>query len=162
MARNVFFSFHYDNDVWRANVVRNSWVTKPNRVTSGFIDSADFEKLKKNGDAAVKKWIDDQLLGTTVTVVLIGSETLTRPFVLYELKKSYERGNGILGVYIDQIKDKDGNTTTRCSIYGVEVSKDPAGSTIYFTAYPAYDWTNSDGFNNLGDWVETAAKTAGK
>jgi hypothetical protein len=135
MARSVFFSFHYDNDVWRANVVRNSWVTKPNRETSGFIDSADFEKLKKNGDAAVKKWIDDQLLVTTVTVVLIGSETLTRPFVLYELKKSYERGNGILGVYIDQIKDKDGNTTTRCSIYGVEVSK---------------------------DWVEAAAKTAGK
>jgi hypothetical protein len=24
MARRVFFSFHYDNDVWRANQVRNA------------------------------------------------------------------------------------------------------------------------------------------
>ncbi|MDL1957599.1 MAG: TIR domain-containing protein [Candidatus Desulfofervidus auxilii] len=26
MARRVFFSFHYERDVWRANVVRNTIV----------------------------------------------------------------------------------------------------------------------------------------
>ncbi len=93
MARKVFFSFHFDNDVWRANVVRNSWVTKPNTATAGFMDAVDFEELKKKGKTAVENWIDDQLIGTTVTVVLIGSETLQRPFVQYELKKSCERGN---------------------------------------------------------------------
>ena len=46
MARNVFFSFHYDNDVQRAFVVRQSWVTKPNRTASGVIDRADFGYLK--------------------------------------------------------------------------------------------------------------------
>ena len=28
--KNVFFSFHYDNDVNRANVVRNIWVISGN------------------------------------------------------------------------------------------------------------------------------------
>ena len=162
MARNVFFSFHYDNDVWRANVVRNSWVTKSDRTAAGFIDSADFEELKKKGESAVKKWIDEQLLGTSVTAVLIGSETLQRPFVLYELQQSYKRGNGILGVYIDQIKDQSGNTTTRCGIYGVEVGKDSNGDTVYFTKYTSYDWTSGNGYENLGDWIEAAAKAAGK
>lgn len=162
MARKVFFSFHYDNDVWRANVVRNSWVTKPNTEAAGFMDAADFEELKRKGKSAVEKWIDGQLIGTSVTVVLIGAETLQRPFVLYELKKSYERGNGILGVYIDQIKDNAGNTTTRCSIYSVEIATDSNGSIVYFSKYPVYDWKGGDGYNKMGDWIEAAAKAAGK
>lgn len=28
MARRVFFSFHYDNDINRSMTVRNSWVTQ--------------------------------------------------------------------------------------------------------------------------------------
>ena len=47
MARRVFFSFHYERDVWRANVVRKSWVTKPDRKTAGFIDAAEFEKIQR-------------------------------------------------------------------------------------------------------------------
>ncbi len=69
MARRTFFSFHFKNDIWRANQVRNSWVTKENNVAAGFIDAAEFEKIKREGDAAVKRWIEKQLEGTTVTVV---------------------------------------------------------------------------------------------
>ena len=29
--KNIFFSFHYENDVNRANVVRNSWVIRGNK-----------------------------------------------------------------------------------------------------------------------------------
>ncbi len=46
MARRIFFSFHYENDVWRANIVRNSWVTAD---AAGFVDAADFEEVKKVG-----------------------------------------------------------------------------------------------------------------
>lgn len=59
MARKFFFSFHYENDVWRGNIVRNSWLTKGN--SAGFIDSATFEEVRKGGDAEIKKWIREQL-----------------------------------------------------------------------------------------------------
>ena len=75
MARHVFFSFHYERDIWRASQVRNSWVTQPNRESSGFWDAASWEEVKKKGDLEVKKWIRDQMKGTSVTVVLIGTET---------------------------------------------------------------------------------------
>jgi hypothetical protein len=55
MARKVFFSFKYE-DVTRAMVVRQSAVTKGKEAT-GFIDKADFEKIKKQGDQAIKNWI---------------------------------------------------------------------------------------------------------
>jgi len=108
MARRIFFSYHYERDVWRANIVRNSWVTKGNYIEAGFIDSADFEKAKKQGEQAIKRWINNQLDGTSVTVILIGAETYLRDWVRYEIIKSLDRRNGLLGVYIHNLKDRFG------------------------------------------------------
>lgn len=74
MARRTFFSFHYKKDVWRANVVRNSWVAE-GKEAAGFVDAAAFEEVEKGGEDAIKRWINNQLDGTSVTVVLIGAET---------------------------------------------------------------------------------------
>ena len=97
MARKVFFSFHYEEDINRSMVVRNNGTTKD---FVGFIDKAEFESVKKQGNQAIYNWIDNQLKGTSVTVVLIGEETLNRPFVQYEIQKSIEKGNAIIGVFI--------------------------------------------------------------
>jgi len=110
MARRVFFSFHYERDVWRAGQVRNSWVAKPDREAAGFWDAAEWEEVKKKGDAAIKEWIDKQLKGTSVTAVLIGAETSTRKYVGYEIEQSFNKGNGLLGIYIHNLKDTDGKT----------------------------------------------------
>lgn len=156
MARKVFFSFHYKNDVVRANQVRNSWVTK-DKDASGFVDKADFEKVEKEGDAAVKRWIDAQLSGTSVTVVLIGSETNERDYVKYELQKSYAKGNGILGIYIHKCKNLTGQTSSKGSNQFGEIGKDSSGKPVYFSnTYKCYDWVDDDGYNDLGKWVEAA------
>lgn len=157
MARRVFFSFHYENDVWRANVVRNSWVTKPDAETAGFVDAADFEEVKRGGDFAIKRWIDDQLHGTSVTVVLIGSQTNQREYVKYELIKSYERNNGILGIYIDGIKDRNGYISMRGSNHFGEIGRDKLGTPVYMSShFKTYDWIHEDGYRNLGSWIESA------
>jgi hypothetical protein len=146
MARRVFFSFKYE-DVSRAMVVRNSWVTQ-GKEAAGFIDAAEFEKLKKKGDAAIKAWVDSQLSGTSVTVVLVGEETCDSRWVKYEIAKSKELGHGLLGIDVSKIKDLSGNTSERCG-------KIPEG-------YKFYLWNNDDGFHKMGDWIEAAAKAAGK
>ena len=147
MARRVFFSFEYEHDVWRANVVRNSWVAQ-GKEAAGFIDAAEYEEVKKGGDAAIKKWIREQLQNTSVTVVLVGSHTCSSQYVAYEIEQSKSRGNGLLGIDVSKIKDKDGQTSERCG----EV---PIG-------YPFYLWNKHDGYNNMGDWIESAAEAAGK
>ena len=146
MARRVFFSFKYE-DVTRAMVVRNSWVTQ-GKEAAGFIDAVDFEDLEQEGDVAIQEWIDDQLDGTTVTVVLVGEETCSSRWVQYEIDKSKELGHGLLGIDVSKIKDFEGNTSNRCG-------RIPAG-------YSFYLWNNDDGFHNMGDWIEEAAKTAGR
>jgi len=147
MARRVFFSFKYKQDVSRAMVVRNSWVTQ-GREAAGFIDAANFEELKRKGDDAIRNWIYDQLEGTSVTVVLVGEKTCSSRWVKYEIMKSNERGNGLLGIDVSKIKDLNGNTSKRCG-------KIPEG-------YNFYLWNNDNGYKNMGDWIEKAAKAAGK
>ena len=68
-----------------------SWVTQPNREAAGFWDAADWEKVKRQGDDVIKRWINKQLEGTSVTAVLIGAETSDRKWVRYEVKESHQR-----------------------------------------------------------------------
>src|SRR6266852_4197222 len=112
MPRKVFFSFHYERDIWRTNVVRNSGVVG-GTAAAGFHDASLWEEAKKKGDAEVKKLIDNGLNGTSVTVVLIGAETASRKFVDYEIEQSIARGNGLLGIYISGIKDQYGITAVQ-------------------------------------------------
>lgn len=163
MARKVFFSFHYEKDSQRAGVVRNHAVTKEHEEAAGYVDKAAWESIERQGEAAVKKWIAEQLKGTSVTVVLIGAETDTRKWVKYELQESYAKGNGLLGVYIHSIKDFNGNTgTSGTANFGV-LGKDKNGSDVYFSSVAkTYDWISSDGYNNFGKWVEEAATAASK
>jgi hypothetical protein len=108
MARRVFFSFKYE-DVTRAMVVRNSWVTQGIEA-AGFVDKAEFEEVKRKGDQSIKNWIDKQLDGTSVTVILVGANTSKSRWVKCEIEKSIERGNGLLSIDISKIKDLQGNT----------------------------------------------------
>ena len=146
MARKVFFSFKYE-DVSRAMVVRNSWVTQ-GKEAAGFIDAADFEEVERQGDNAIENWIDRQLNGTSVTVVLVGNKTCNSKWVKYEIKKSIEIGNGLLGIDVSKIKDLQGNITERCG-------QIPEG-------YKFYYWNNDDGYHKMGDWIEAAATQVGR
>ena len=145
MFRKVFFSFKYE-DVSRAMIVRKSTTTK-GEATTGFIDKADFEKIEAQGDQAIRNWINLQLQGTTVTVVLVDAKTCTSRWVRYEIDQSVKRGNGLLGIDISKIKNFDEATSERCG-------KIPSG-------YDFYLWFKNDGYKNLGAWVEKAAKEAG-
>ncbi len=129
MARRVFFSFHFENDIWRANQVRNSNVVA-GADAAGFFDHSEYAEAKNKGDENIRRLIREKLSGTSVTVVLIGSETATRPFVQYEIERSISGRNGLLGVYIDHLKDQNGRTSAR----GPKPAVPPN------VAFPAYAW----------------------
>jgi len=153
MARRAYFSFHYEGDVWRTNQVRNSWVTHPDRESAGFHDAAEFEEVKRGGDAAISRWIDRNLDGTSVTVVCVGEQTCERPWVREEVQRSIDRGNGIIFVKIHNLKDQAGETCREGEMnFGdIDVSN-----------YPVYDWVEDEGYENIGDWVEASAVATGR
>lgn len=153
MARKVFYSFHFKRDAWRAGQVRNSNLLA-DEDEYGVIDGSEWEKIEKEGDEAIKRWINDQLNYTSVTVVLIGAETAERDWVNYEIRQSWARGNGLLGVRIHNVKDQN----SRADIPGFNPLDNIklANRTPLSAICKTYDWVTDNGRDNLGKWVEEA------
>ena len=163
MARRVFFSFHYSRDIRRIVQVRNSWVVRAKGEAQPFLDKAEWESIKRAGSKEIEKWIEKQLNGTSVTVVLIGAETSKRPWVLHELRRSYALGKGIVGIRIHNVKDPQSGTDSRGANPLDLVSVLNNGRTVPLSSlYPTYDWVNDDGYTNLSRWIENAAKAVGR
>lgn len=162
MTRRAFYSFHYIPDNWRASQIRNMGVIDGNKPAT----DNDWEAIKKKGDVAIKKWIDGQLSGKTVAIVLIGSKTAGRKWIEYEIKKAWEDGKGLLGIYVHSLKDKDGNQSTKggnpFSAYKIGDNLNMADivkayDPPYTTSKKVYDHIK----NNLADWIEKAIETRG-
>ncbi|MDU1312480.1 MAG: TIR domain-containing protein [Clostridium septicum] len=159
--RKVFFSFHFGRDAWRAGQVRNS-----GRFTgddSGFIDKAEWEKVKLKGKSHICNWIDEQMKGTSVTVVLIGAETSTREYVEYEIKKSFAKGNGVIGIYIHNVKNQYGQTDCKGKNPFENIYYEHQGRRVYLSEiYKTYDWVWDNGRENMSKWIEEAAQRASR
>jgi len=161
MARKVFFSFHYRRDVRRVVQVRSSWVVRAKGEAQPFYDKAEFEEAKRRA-GGIEKWIEEQMKGTSVTVVLFGAETYDRPWVRHEIKRSLELGKGLLAIDIHSVKDPqlgaDVQGKNPLSYWQTQRNgREVPLSSIYKT----YDWVGDDGYNNLLSWIEAAAKAAG-
>ena len=109
MTRKAFYSFHFAGDSWRAAQVRNMGFVESNSPASDH----DWEAVKKGGEAAIKKWIDGQMFGRSVVIVLIGANTAGRPWINYEIRKGWDEGKGLLGLHIHNLMDKDGKQSPK-------------------------------------------------
>ncbi len=106
MARRVFFSFHYQRDIFRVNQIRSI----PNITgcsAAGFQDASLWEESKKKGRGTIERMIDSALNNTSVTVVCIGNQTANRQYIKYEIEQSMARGNGIVGIQIHHLIGHD-------------------------------------------------------
>lgn len=110
MAHKVFVSYHHLNDQGKADYLKNHYGkdnTLVDRSLNKEIDSDD-------GDYILAQIRTRHLKDSTVTIVLIGSETSNRKWVDWEIYSSLrtygERSrNGLLGIYLPTA----GNTPAR-------------------------------------------------
>lgn len=96
MAKSVFYSFYYDRDVHRVQLVRNINALEGQPL----LNSQDWESVRRGGDAAIEKWINEQMAYKKAVIVLIGQETAGRKWVNYEINKAWSDKKPLLGVHI--------------------------------------------------------------
>lgn len=164
MARNVYFAFHFQRDIQRANVVRNSRTVLEVGEEVGFYDRSLWEEAQTRGDAAIRTLIDEGLVGASVTAVLIGAETYTRDWVRYEIAQSHNQQMGLLGIYLNNIPDwqQDVEPPGPNPFDYLTVDRGILGEIPLANIYPAYDWVYNDGYHNAATWIEQAALDAGR
>lgn len=109
MARRVFYSFHYKPDSQRASQVRQIGVIEGNRPAT----DNDWEAVTRGGDAAIKRWIADQMHGKSCVVVLVGCETADRKWINHEIVEAWNKGMGVVGIHIHGLKNLTGQTARK-------------------------------------------------
>lgn len=156
MKRQVFFSFHYKNDVMRVQQIRNIGVLEGNEPVS----PNQWEEVKKKGDLAIKKWIDDNMKNKSCVIVLVGAETAERKYVKYEIKKAWADGKGLFGIYIHNLKwPIIGKSKKGSNPFEQFKFKDGTRLSSVVKCYdPKSDDAYNDIVNNLDKWVEDAIK----
>ena len=159
MPRRVFFSFHFANDFWRTQQVRNI-----NALEGQSLCNANaWEEVKRKGEDSIKKWIADNMNGKSCVVVLVGSDTASRRWVTHEISKGWNDGKGVLGIRIHNLLDSGGSPARAgadpmanvtftgkagTSLSGIAPLKNPAGAdskAVYASIC-----------NNIESWIEEA------
>lgn len=133
MARRTFFSFHYNNDVQRAQVVKQSWLTK-DREDAGFFDASAMEKAKRTDSDALRAFLVKQMEGSSVVCALVGAETALRPWVRFEIMRGIWDERGLLAVRIHTIRNFQQQITTAganpLDLLGVHVESTSTGKSV--------------------------------
>lgn len=160
MARHVFFSFHFDNDFWRTQQVRNMGALEGQALCR----PNEWEEVKRNGKGAIEKWIDSNMAGKSCVVVLVGSETANRPWVQREIVKGWDAGKGVLGIRIHRLLDQDGRTSVAGRNPFETITHGPSGKKLSMIA-PLATPAGTDSKevyaairDNIGDWIEQAIR----
>jgi hypothetical protein len=107
MARSIFASFDYDVDNWRVQqLLRMGAIEGDSLVTA-----QEWESVRRQTNAAIEKWIHDQMLRKSAVVVLVGSETASSGWVKYEIRKAWSDKRPLVGIRIHGLKDRNERTS---------------------------------------------------
>lgn len=164
MTRKVFYSFHFDNDAWRTGQVRNIGVVDGSEPLKG----NRWEDVKAKSNKDIEDWINDNLKDKSCLVVLIGDKTSERKWVKYEIKRAWELGKAVCGIYIHKLKDSEGKQSSKGKnpFRQFTLGSDkknfadivPVFESAYFCSQNVYD----DIKNNIEDLVEEAISVRNK
>jgi hypothetical protein len=107
MTRRIYLNFHFENDLWRVNQLRAQMIgSMTNQV--GFFDAHEYEQLLRQDKETIRRHIRERIADTSVTLILIGTETASRPFVRRGIEESIANQNGFVGIHIHAMDDEFG------------------------------------------------------
>ena len=160
MARQVFYSFHYKPDNWRVSTVRQIGAIDGNKAAS----DNDWEEVTDGGDEEIEKWIKKQMKGRSCVLVLIGKDTANRKWINYEITHAWTQGKGIVGIHIHNLKNSDGEQTTKgenpFSYFTLDVDGKKKNLDKILKTYNAPYTDSKKVYNyikdNIEDWIEDA------
>jgi len=153
--RKVFYSFHFGNDVMRVQQVRNMGKLEGDEP----VTHNTWETVKRGGEVAIKKWIDDNIRSKDCVIVLIGKDTASRDLVKYEIEKAWNSGKPIFGIYIHNLKCPNTGTCGKGLNPFTQFTITSTGQNLA-DLVTCYDPNVFDSYKdierNLETWVETA------
>ncbi len=158
MARKVFYSFHYNPDNWRVSTIRQIGSIEGNKKAT----DNEWEEVTNGGDGAIRNWINNQLVGRSCALILIGKNTAGRKWINYEIRKAWEDGRGVVGIHIHNLKNSKGEQASKGKnpFEGITINGTKLLDVVKVYDPPYVVSTNVYNHisNNIVDWIEEAVE----
>ena len=155
--KSVFYSFHYDNDALRVQQVRQMGALDGEEP----VEPNDWEAVKRRGDGAIEKWIEEKMKYKQCVVVLVGTETANRRWVQHEIIKGWNSGKAVLGIYIHNLKcPRNGTCAKGQNPFDSITLKDGRPLSRVVACHDPNQWSAyADIKSNVAQWVDQAIAT---
>ena len=139
----VFFSFAYTEDHHRAQTIMEHYLNHPNTSATGFIEDEEIDRMCEEGLLRVYRWIEEEISKAEAVVVLIGHNTAGKHFVEFEIACAQKNSKPMIGVFIEELCDQNGNTQAQ-------------GPSPLFPVFSLYNYVQDQGAANLPSWLKKA------
>ena len=98
--------------------------------------------------------------GKECLVVLVGEKTASRRWVKHEIKKAWADGLGVLAIHIHNLKDSDGNQSTKGAnpFTGLVVDGKAVSGKVYDPPFSTSTYVYDHIKQNIESWVNDAVK----
>lgn len=98
MAKRIFISYNHKDQMKAKGFNLLRW---NKNVDLDFVGRHLLDPVDSKNEQYIRSRVIEQLSGTSVTVVLIGTETAESDWVAWEIDKSIEKKNGVLAIKLD-------------------------------------------------------------
>lgn len=105
----VFYSFHYQRDSHRVQQILNMGALEGHSI----LNAQEWESVKRRGDSAIEKWIEEQMAYKSAVVVLVGAGTADRRWVKREIAYAWDNRKPLVGVRIHGLQGLNQRTDSR-------------------------------------------------
>ena len=154
----VFVSYHHANDQYYKNEFERLFSDVHDIMVSKSVDDGDIDPYLRT-DKVRQKIRDEYLRDSTVTVVLIGSETWKRKHVDWEIGSSirdtkYNSRSGLLGIFLPTHPDHGKNPYNKYTI------PPRLSDNVDCEFAKLYDWSSNA--NAVAAWIHEAFQRRNK
>lgn len=115
VKRKVFVSYHHDGDQTYYNDFSRTFHDTYDVITD---NSLEREVDSENVDYVMRRIRDNNITGSSCTIVLVGANTWGRKYVDWEIKATLDKQHGLIGVQLPTLlPDANGRVTVPNRLY---------------------------------------------
>lgn len=140
--KTLFIAYNDETDSTRANHVRKQLLASGRFLVEGYSPFTTWSKTR-NGSSLedLKREFNKQLGSASVTLILIGEDSATNPWIRYAIERSYVADKALLVLDISQIPDEHGATAVPDINPLERFAVIEGGKKLYLHhRYPSYTW----------------------
>ncbi|MDR6735416.1 TIR domain-containing protein [Sphingobacterium sp. 2149] len=97
-TRNIFIS-HYEKDGKHVQSLKNRLLKSGQEVRNFSVDSTKHKDGRRPSDRVIARLLNIRIKACSTFICLIGPDTHSRPWVNYEIRKAFQEGKRVIGIY---------------------------------------------------------------